>query len=228
MWCHQCREDVPALPSSEKPGLCCARCGEVIPPGSPTIDPASAYDGWELDEQLRHIDRMLQTTASKGIASGEIFRRESSRVDLPHPKSNAWHIPTIHPIPQQEAVKVEQVEQKTLLGILSWIALSFGTAGFTCGSILLGWSLATGRLELWSIGLPVAFGGQVALLIGLVLQLSRLWHDNRTAVVKLASTNEQLHAFKAAFTSSGCHRPSAATLASASVGNPDRPCDSSF
>lgn len=83
---------------------------------------------------------------------------------------------------------------------LTWGALSLGTMAFVCGGILLGWSLSSGRQELWTIGLPIALGGQIALLVGLVLQLDRLWHNSRHAAAKLQHVDEQLHDLKAATT----------------------------
>jgi len=77
--------------------------------------------------------------------------------------------------------------------MLGWLTLSFGTMGVVCGGIMLGWSAVADRAELWSIGLPVLFGGQIALVIGLLAQLERLWHDSRSAAVKLQRVDRQLH-----------------------------------
>jgi hypothetical protein len=57
--------------------------------------------------------------------------------------------------------------------------------------------LATGRQELWVVGLPAALAGQIALLIGLTLQLDRLWRANRKAAAKLDTVDEQLTELKA-------------------------------
>ena len=64
----------------------------------------------------------------------------------------------------------------------------------------MGWSLSTGRPELWTVGLPTALAGQIVLLIGLVLQIDRLWHDNREAAAKLDNVDQQLHELKTATT----------------------------
>jgi hypothetical protein len=86
------------------------------------------------------------------------------------------------------------------MGVLVWLALSLGTATFVCGGMLLGWSLVSQRPELWDLGLPIALGGQVALMVGLILQLDRLWHDNRHAAVKLHEIDQQLDDLKATAT----------------------------
>ncbi len=44
--------------------------------------------------------------------------------------------------------------------------------------------------------MPVALVGQIALLAGLVLQIDRLWHDNRAAASKLDDVDEQIHQLK--------------------------------
>ena len=210
MWCSQCRQDVPALPSGDKQSLCCPRCGEAI-----CVDPAqaadqpSAYDGWELDEQLRHIERALQTDKVKATEADTIYRREAARFDLPHAGPAAWHVPAASP-PKQRTTRT--ADRGSVLGAITWLALSLGTASFVCGGILLGWSLATGRQELWTIGLPVALAGQVALLVGLVLQLDRLWHDNRAAAAKLDNVDEQLHELKATTTLLGTSQGPAASV----------------
>ena len=46
--------------------------------------------------------------------------------------------------------------------------------------------MLSGRDELWNVGLPIALGGQVALLVGLVMQLDRVFHASR-------DTSAQLH-----------------------------------
>jgi hypothetical protein len=212
MWCSQCRQDVPALPSGDKQSLCCSRCGEGV-----SVDPAnaatepSAYDGWDLDEQLRHIQRTLHVNNAKAAESDAIYQREAVRFDLPHAGPTAWHVPEASPSPSKQR-KGRSGERGSVLGALTWFALSAGTASFVCGGILLGWSLATGRQELWTIGLPVALAGQIALVIGLVMQLDRLWHDNRTAAAKLDNVDQQLHDLKTAATLLGTSQGPAASV----------------
>ncbi len=81
-----------------------------------------------------------------------------------------------------------------------------------CGAILLIWAIVSDRGELWAIGLPAAIVGQVALLIGLVLQLDRLWRDNRSAVAQLKRVDVQLNELRTTTTliSSGGASPGSA------------------
>jgi hypothetical protein len=75
---------------------------------------------------------------------------------------------------------------------LAWGALSLGLMAFVCGAVLLGWSLAVGRNDLWSLGMPITLGGQFGLLLGLILQLENLWEGNRHTVDKLDEVDGRL------------------------------------
>jgi hypothetical protein len=98
-----------------------------------------------------------------------------------------------------------------MLAVLTWIALALGITAFACGGMLLGWSVVAGRDELWTLGLPIALGGQIALLVGLMLQLDRLWHDSRHAAGKLDEVDEQLRELKTATTLLGTSHSSPAS-----------------
>jgi hypothetical protein len=81
MWCKHCRQDVPALPSDDKHSLCCPRCGEAIRVDASTpADQATTYDGWELDEQLRHTERVLQTAEVNGREAETIGARRRDSI----------------------------------------------------------------------------------------------------------------------------------------------------
>lgn len=239
MWCQHCRQDVPALPSADSREYCCPRCGEAIPlaaqhtasqgtvpifvlgchkngtvPFSDASSNAStcsqdsfSYDGWEAGEQLRHIGRVLETSKPASDETEPIDWCEISRVDLPQADAPAWHVPADRP--SEKRRQSHHDDSKSAPAVMTWIALALGTTSFVCGGVLLGWSLVTGRRELWTIGLPVALVGQISLLIGLVLQLDRLWRDNRAAAAKLDNVDEQLHDLKTTTTLLGATQGSA-------------------
>ena len=105
MWCKLCRQDVPAFLSVGKQSLCCPRCGEAIGADRPkATDQLPVYDNWELDEQLRHIGRVLHTAKEKDRESASIERREAIRVDPPHAGPPGWHLPGPSPGMTQTAV----------------------------------------------------------------------------------------------------------------------------
>jgi len=206
MWCKHCQQDVPGLPAPEDKTHCCARCGTVLnadpgtrpdsvptDSGQPRADAPEGgselppYDGWELDEQLRHIERVLAIDEPSGGPVQAAYRREITRLDPPHSGPSQWH-----PLLAEQLAREGSPRRWSALGALAWTALSLGTTALFCGGILLAWSSFTERPELWGVGLPIAIGGQIALLIGLILQIDRIWNDSRRTSDKLRSVDEQL------------------------------------
>jgi len=174
------------------------------------MDQLPAYDSWELDEQLRHIHRVLNAgKATSGKGDSPIFvdhgfaaapakigtvPREAARFDPPQAGPPAQHVPTSNRPRRQ---RKPAGRHSAVSSLLTWFVFVLGITSSACGGILLGWSLATDRHELWNVGLPVALVGQIALLAGLVLQIDRLWYDNRKAAAKLDDVDEQIHELKA-------------------------------
>jgi hypothetical protein len=76
--------------------------------------------------------------------------------------------------------------------LIAWSILSLGLATFACGAVLLGWSFAAERDDLWPLGLPLALIGQAGLIIGLVLQLDGLWQSNRHTAQTLSQLDGEL------------------------------------
>jgi hypothetical protein len=216
MWCIYCRQDVPARPSGEKQSLCCPRCGGILCAEPDTVVDAvsssetavnsasitdrhvsSAFDDWETDEQLRHIERVLQSVKSHGRSVDVVTQHEPARHDVPHAGPPTWHMPQAG---QHHRPKPKLAFGSVLSGVLPWSLFLLGTAGFLGGATLLGWSTLSGRQELWNLGLPATLIGQLALLTGLVLQTQRLWRHSRAAVAKLDNVDEQLHELKSTAT----------------------------
>lgn len=204
---------MPALPSADGPELRCSRCGQGVdtprPESSDTLPP---YDSWEWDQQLRHVERLLHGGRARNEDSGTtVGACQFRRLDSLHASPPARHTSeTRRPTKRPTA---EEVGRESGASVLTWLALSLGTATLVCGGILLGWSLATDRQELWNVGLPTALAGQIALLVGLVLQLDRIWHDNRKAAAKLDNVDVQLHDLKTSATLLGVsHGPASSAF----------------
>ena len=213
MWCELCRQDTPGVASGDGDKPCCMRCGHEFDRAAaeqPTAageaadvktgDSAPSYDGWELDQRLQHIERIIQPRESDDDQAEAAYKREAFRLDPPHAGVAPWHLPPSRLSSPRKLGKSGKAEKRAgaarphiLLTMLIWLALSLGTMAFACGGILLGWSILSDRAELWNLGLPVTLCGQIALLVGLVLQLDRLWHDSRHAAAKLDDVDEQLH-----------------------------------
>jgi len=226
MWCSTCQQDVPGRTANQHAGgLCCPRCGRRLATdrgetrerdaaktdkdsGGKSDAAAPVYDGWELDQQLRDMQSVLQGTESGHQDDKAAYRKEVARLDPPHVTSTLWHPAAA--AKRAGDKKANPPQSPEALTMLAWTALSLGTMALACGGILLGWSLYADRAELWSIGLPIAIGGQVALLLGLILQLERLWHDSRQAAAKLETVDERLHELKTTTAMLGTTHSSAA------------------
>ncbi len=234
MWCDKCQQDVPGVAAEDGGKLRCLRCGRQLPSGTATEvtpaptscdcpEPASAktgktaetddqrpaYDGWELDQQLRHIASVLGAEKGRRRKRKKAYQQEAARLDPPHTGPTAWHLPKpAKPARHAGKARTSSGQSHPVMTLLTWTALSLGTMAFVCGGILLGWSIYSGRAELWTIGLPVALCGQIALLVGLVLQLDQLRQDNRSAAAKLDDVDERLHELKTTTTILGTSQAS--------------------
>jgi hypothetical protein len=201
--------------------LRCPRCGEAVCADpdqtanvADTPDRPSEYDGWELDQRLLHIQRALQSgkcagfdlranenrtvpfdgfgTASKAAGrKSETARREAVRFDEPQAGPACQHVVASNQ-PRKKRKKAVR-RRRSFSGAFTWLVVSLGAMSFACGGTLLMWSLVGGRHELWNIGLPPALVGQILLLVGLVLQIDRLWYDSHQAAAKLDDVDQQIH-----------------------------------
>jgi len=213
MWCKQCQQDVPALPSDTSGKYVCPRCGvdpaptkavqpapastsadEPLPLGVPrpslpvgTSDLPPAYDPWDLDEQLRHLRRILSAEQAK--TPSPAIAGEALRIDPPHAGPGRRRLPAGHASKRSAA---GSRGARSALHLLGWFLLLIGLMGMACGGALLGWSLVGGRQDLWPIGLPIALVGQIVLVMGFILQLDRLWNDHGLASAKLNRMDERL------------------------------------
>ncbi len=176
MWCSICRQDVPG---SLVPGggqYSCPRCGEMMPSSDgrpaetpqeepqeagPSIakpPPTSDYDEWEMEERLRHLDRVY----ARNPLSGPLSRSGTPqfRIDSQHP-----------PVPREQPVRVRPAEARpSWLARLGRLGLGLGLAITVCGACLMIWAHHGGRPDLMPIGVPIAVAGLVLLLVGLVFQ----------------------------------------------------------
>jgi hypothetical protein len=146
-----------------------------------------------LEQQLRHVERLLRIDGPEQCERTPESEARWARLDAPHAGPQGWHFP--------EAARAKAARRRTSgarrteswLPVLTWSVLAVGLMASAFGGVLLVWAAATGRNELWTIGMPVGLGGQIVLVIGLILQLDRLWHDNRHTAAKLDHVGARLH-----------------------------------
>lgn len=196
MWCTNCRQDVPGIAShdglSSNGPLTCIRCGLVLAAGGES--PASAastaknalevaeiaaapdllglpaaFDSWELEQRLKRAKRLVNSAEATASRDGASIA--GLRVDPAQRAAGQG---------EREARLGDKCDSGRTLGdewfsFFAWSALAGGLAAFTCGGVLTGWSIAAGRDELWTIGLPTLIGGQLTLVLGLILQLHAAW-----------------------------------------------------
>jgi hypothetical protein len=143
-----------------------------------------------LDEHLRHAQRVLALSSEVSLLDGKETDREHLRLDPAHPGPAGWRPDA--PSPHDRRGTGSSTAGETFGWRVTWTALSLGLAAFACGGVLLGWSIVGQRQELWTIGMPIALVGLVGLLAGLILQLERLWHENRDTAAKLDRVDRQL------------------------------------
>lgn len=164
---------------------------EISPERMPldaVTDPPPSFDGWELDEELRHIQRILaveKTAAAPARSSMDFY----TRLDPGHRTPTPWGGRASKPTVQRRDAETTTVGW---LSALISIVLSTGLMAFAFGGVLLVWSFVTGRQDLWTFGMPIAMAGQIVLLMGFILQMDRLWHDNRNTAAKLEHVDERL------------------------------------
>ena len=157
MWCNQCQQDVPGTAAAEEGEFCCPRCGGSLNQGadpatrsavaaddqsqafSPSATSPPLYDGWELDQQLRHMEQVIGARKQDRGDSEAAYRQEVSRLDPSHGGPSAWHFPPAGK--PSRAARPRPTRSHSAAATVIWAALSLGTMTFVCGLILLGWSL---------------------------------------------------------------------------------------
>lgn len=194
----KCRDEV--APPVKGPPVDSGLQGAVVPMshtaatlciGRPPID----LDDWQLDEELHLVQRWVRTASA-------VERRWNDSGTAP----DAAH----HRLPATHASYPNLAAKAGLAGrtrrtcyakrLFSWAIMSLSVMMFACGSVLLAWSLFTGRDDLWSLGLPLTLAGQAGLIIGLVMQLEGLWQSNRETSSTLDELDDQLKSLRHATT----------------------------
>lgn len=145
-------------------------------------------DDWQLEAELRGVERLIGSLKANGHAAGLSLPRDTMTLHAVEPSA---HVPQTG-----SANPVERNKSNTL----AWSILSLGLATFACGAVLLGWSFAAERDDLWPLGLPLALIGQAGLIVGLVLQLDGLWHSNRKTAESLTALDGELNRVRHATT----------------------------
>jgi hypothetical protein len=160
---HEPRKPTPATPAE----LAVATPSpERRTPGASAIPPL--FDTWEVDEQLRHIGRVLNIETPEG-------KIEPARIDPPHKEAPHAKLS----VQRQHQTRSGPRASGKLRSLLAWTAICLGTMFAVCGSVLMIWSFNAARLNLWDLGLPMAIAGAIALLSGATFQWARAGRIDR-------------------------------------------------
>lgn len=192
----------------------------------PAVDTApksmSTARQWEEEEQLRQIETVLTPDGPNASINRRAYRRELARFDPGHALPGAWHRDAAKQAEEADAQtaaaatptnadRAAQPAGRTTIGPWTYLSLLIGTTALACGGSLLGWSMISGRGELWNLGLPIALVGQIGLLAALLIQLERLWADHRRSAERIETVNSKLHDLQHATTLLGTSATSPAS-----------------
>lgn len=170
--------------------MACARCSAVLrlpvvadeddllASNAVASDEPPWRDDWQLDEQIGAAERLLK--AYRPIGNDDAARMRSSSIAADATRAN------------RRPSTNRRDESKPRGGWLAWVFLLAGTTALVCGGVLVGWSYVGSRAALWNLGLPVLLGGQASLLLGIVLQVERMWRNGRLAAQRLAEVDREL------------------------------------
>lgn len=207
MWCRTCQQDVPATAvSAEGQRLACPRCHGQLnshasenapasstasediaseqPALSETLHKPPQLDDWNLDHDLAAVTRLMQTMRAEGAAASHSAPCSAEFT------ASAWR--TMHTAHVADNPGMTPRLRNKRSTLFAWPALMLGMMSFACGAVLLCWSFATGRNDLWTYGLPAVLAGQGLLVLGLVLQLDGLWQNHRETHETLGDLDREL------------------------------------
>lgn len=220
MWCKKCGQDVPGVVADGTSEYRCPRCrgllrqcehrlridgGDERQPVENAADKDMAaaettppYDGWELEQRLLHIERMLGAEGCSASANAEkpdtVLRFDSAHAS--------------HTKPHDRPRSVKLPRHGKLSSTIVWSTLLVGVTTLACGSVLIGWSMLSSREDLWSIGLPIGLAGGISLFVALTVQLDRLMNNSCDTAAKLDMIDNQLHRLADATNQLGTHHHS--------------------
>lgn len=154
----------------------------------PEPSATEALHQWAEDEHLENVRRLLRPVSTGIAPTGMQPMSESPRLRFDPPASHTLRVAlpeaAIHtlarpnqpfatrPMPVVKinpAVKTRPSVVSGTFTSIAWMIVSVGMMGLVCGGVLMGWSMATGRLELWKLGLPTLITGYCVLSFGLLV-----------------------------------------------------------
>ena len=141
----------------------------------------------------------MRSLRAAGLIDVNSDAPQMATTHMAHASLTGWHAPPFQvaapPVQAGQSDKRQRPRKSSakMAAKMAWAFLALGLMTFVCGAVLIGLSLLQNRPELWTIGVPIALGGHVVLLIGLALQFDRLWLENRQTASSLDDVHDVLH-----------------------------------
>lgn len=143
-------------------------------------------EDWNLDQHLESLQARVEPY--------KIRRRARPIVAAPNRapryRTDVAHLPVARPHKPPSRMTGDRGVGSSAAFTLAIVWFGFLT--FLGGTAFLGWSILAERVEPWNLGLPLACGGAIILVLGVMLQLERIWKNSRYAVRKLKQLDAQL------------------------------------
>jgi len=217
MWCSTCQQDVPAVNHPLMNQTVCARCQQKLGAARPayassisdegialddpaavataTAAPPARWDDWQARQRARQVSRLLRRPGmDEGPQPGKGFGT-TRRFDPPQRFFRDLAdltAPAVHaPVRFSQTMRTTSPRaERGQLG--AWLLVVLGASALVGGIGTMGWSLWLDRTEFWNLALGTTLAGQVLLIFGLVLVVSRLWRNSRYATGKLQDAHTRL------------------------------------
>jgi hypothetical protein len=168
---------------------------ELISSVTPIVSRINLRPPVDLDALDLELDSLEHQRALMGFDTARTSQRKPP--DAAHDLVSDWHLGALLAPAANTNVEIKREETaKPRASFFGWLLMLCGIMAFACGAVLMGMSLAQGRSELWRMGLPLALVGQCGLIVGLVLQLERVWQNHRRANDRLREVDEHVSDLK--------------------------------
>ena len=218
MWCSNCHQETPGVAHATSGQIVCSRCQQPMnnhkPPHAtricddglaldePTHARASASpapfrgNDWAARQRVRNVARELRRPNPAAIHATNRVATDRMRFDPPHDlfvhleqaTTPGLASPTLMPI----STAAQQKHNNSAGQLLAWLIVVAGTLVLSSGIGLIAWSLSNRQMQYWYLALGLAIGGQGALVLGLVMLVTRLWRSSRYAATKLQDVHARL------------------------------------
>jgi hypothetical protein len=167
------------------------RAGAAVRCAAPPI----SSEDWSAQQAARELNRRLRRSTLFGTAATSSTSKGSRRFAPQNLFDQLEHAttPAILTAGYQAATATQSGLRRSRTGqALIWLLVLMGAVAMIAGISIIAWSISAEQMLYWNLGLGLALGGQGALILGLVLVVSRLWRNSRFAAGKLQDVHSRL------------------------------------